>query len=108
MAAALAAVIPAILYFFSAFWMVHLEAGRAGLVGLKKEDCPNALKALTEQWYLLLPLAVLVYLLFSGFTPLFAGTMCMALTTVLILGQMALGRASRGEREGKYVNTSDV
>ncbi|HEX6957786.1 MAG TPA: TRAP transporter permease [Ferrovibrio sp.] len=88
---ALAAVIPAVLYFFSAFWMVHLEAGRAGLVGLKKEDCPNALKALIERWYLLLPLAVLVYLLFSGFTPLFAGTMGMALTTVVILGQQATG-----------------
>src|SRR3546814_11628032 len=51
-----------------------------------------ALKALTEKWYLLLPLAVLVYLLFSGFTPLFAGTMGMALTTVLILGQQAAGQ----------------
>src|SRR5437763_3932558 len=30
-----AAVIPAILYFASAFWMVHLEAGKHGLVGMK-------------------------------------------------------------------------
>jgi len=89
---ALAAVIPAVLYFFSAFWMVHLEAGRANLLGLRKEDCPNALKALVTKWYLLLPLVVLVYLLFSGFTPLFAGTMGMALTAVLILGQHAAGQ----------------
>ncbi|WP_341703044.1 TRAP transporter permease [Ferrovibrio sp.] len=89
---ALAAVIPAILYFFSAFWMVHLEAGRANLLGLKKEDCPSAIRALVTKWYLLLPLAVLVYLLFSGFTPLFAGTMGMALTAVLILGQQAVGQ----------------
>ena len=89
---ALAAVIPAFLYFFSAFWMVHLEAGRANLLGLPKEECPNALKALFTRWYLLLPLAVLVYLLFSGFTPLFAGTMGMALTAVLILGQNATGQ----------------
>ncbi|MFN4277099.1 MAG: TRAP transporter permease [Ferrovibrio sp.] len=89
---ALAAVIPALLYFFSAFWMVHLEAGRANLLGLPKEECPNALQALFTRWYLLLPLAVLVYLLFSGFTPLFAGTMGMALTAVLILGQQASGQ----------------
>jgi TRAP transporter 4TM/12TM fusion protein len=86
---ALAAVIPALLYFGSAFWMVHLEAGRRNLTGMPKEECPNALVAIRKQWYLLLPLGVLVYLLFSGFTPLFAGTIGMALTGILILGQQA-------------------
>ena len=38
-----AAAIPAILYYVTAFWMVHLEAGRKGLVGLPKEQCPNPL-----------------------------------------------------------------
>jgi TRAP-type uncharacterized transport system fused permease subunit len=33
-----AAVIPAILYFVTAFWIVHLEAGHKGLMGLAKED----------------------------------------------------------------------
>jgi TRAP-type uncharacterized transport system fused permease subunit len=33
-----AAVIPAILYFASAFWMVHLEAGKHGLVGMKRSS----------------------------------------------------------------------
>jgi len=28
-------VIPAILYFASAFWMVHLEAGKYDLIGMK-------------------------------------------------------------------------
>ncbi len=90
---ALAAVIPALLYFGSAFWMVHLEAGRRNLVGLPKSECPNAWAAIKRQWYLLLPLVVLVYLLFSGFTPLFSGTIGMALTAVLILGQKAVGAA---------------
>jgi TRAP transporter 4TM/12TM fusion protein len=88
----LAAIVPAALYFFSAFWMVHLEAGKRGLVGMKKEDCPSALGALRAGWYLLIPLAALVYLLFSGYTPLFAGTMGLALTSVLILG----GAIARG------------
>ena len=81
-----AAVIPAILYFASAFWMVHLEAGRHGLVGMKKSEIPSAWKALVTRWYLVLPLAALVYMLFEGFTPLYAGSMGLALTVALILG----------------------
>ena len=37
-----AAMIPAILYFVTAFLMVHLEAGRAELLGMPKDQCPNA------------------------------------------------------------------
>jgi TRAP transporter 4TM/12TM fusion protein len=81
-----AAIIPAILYFGAAFWMVHLEAGRKGLRGLDKGALPSPLAAIKARWYLILPLAVLVYLLFSGYTPLFAGTVGLALTVTLILG----------------------
>ena len=87
-----AAIIPAILYFGAAFWMVHLEAGKRGLVGIAPADLPSPRRALIEGWYLLLPLAVLVWLLFSGTTPLYAGTIGLALTIVLILGaSIALG-----------------
>ncbi|MFN4282727.1 MAG: TRAP transporter permease [Alphaproteobacteria bacterium] len=85
-----AAIVPAILYFVTAFWMVHLEAGRLKLEGLPKEQCPNALAALKKGWHLILPLIALVYLLFSGYTPLFAGTVGLALTAVLILGAAAI------------------
>ncbi len=81
-----AAIIPALLYFVTAFWMVHLEAGRAGLHGIPKDECPDPWAAVRRQWYLLLPLAVLVGLLFSGYTPLFSGMVGLALTAVLILG----------------------
>lgn len=81
-----AAVIPAILYFATVLWMVHLEAGRLNLKGLPKKDCPNPFAAIREKWYLILPLAVLVYLLFSGYTPLFAGTVGLGLTILIVLG----------------------
>lgn len=81
-----AAAIPAILYFASAFWMVHLEAGKHGLTGMKRSETPSAWKALVKGWYLVLPLAALVYMLFEGFTPLYAGSMGLALTVALILG----------------------
>ena len=81
-----AAIIPAILYFATVLWMVHLEAGRLNLMGLPKKDCPNPFAAVREKWFLILPLAVLVYLLFSGYTPLFAGTVGLGLTILIILG----------------------
>lgn len=81
-----AALIPALLYFASAFWMVHLEAGRARLLGLPRDQCPNPWAAVRENWFLLLPLAALVWLLFAGYTPLFSGTVGLALTAILILG----------------------
>lgn len=91
-----AAVIPAVLYFASAFWMVHLEAGRAGLVGLPRSQLPSPVAALRERWFLILPLAALVYLLFSGYTPLYAGTIGFAMTALLILGgSVALGLPSQ-------------
>ena len=36
-----AALIPAVLYFGSVFWMVHLEAGKRGLVGMPKAELPS-------------------------------------------------------------------
>ena len=81
-----AAAIPALLYFFTAFVMVHLEAGRRGLLGMPKDQCPNHWTAIRLRWYLILPLAVLVWLLFSGYTPLFSGMVGLALTVVLIFG----------------------
>ncbi len=81
-----AAVIPAFLYYLTAFLMVHLEAGRKGLHGIPKADCPNPWRAIRGQWYLILPLAVLVFMLFDGFTPMFSGIVGLALTAMLILG----------------------
>ena len=81
-----AAIVPALLYYATAFWMVHLEAGRARLMGIPKDECPNAWDAIRRQWHLLVPLAGLVFMLFNGFTPMFAGMTGLALTALLILG----------------------
>lgn len=87
-----AAIVPAILYYAAAFLAVHLEAGKRGLVGLPRSELPSAGRALGQKWHLIVPLAVLVYLLFSGYTPLFSGSVGLALTVILILGgSFALG-----------------
>jgi len=83
-AVCIAAIVPAVLYYYSAFWAVHLEAGKRGLVGLPKDQCPSPIAALKKNWYLLMPLVALVVLLFAGYTPLFAGTVGLGLTVMVI------------------------
>jgi TRAP-type uncharacterized transport system fused permease subunit len=80
-----AALIPAMLYFGACFWMVHLEAGKATCAAWTRQPA-EPMAGLRQHWPLVLPLAALVYLLFAGYTPIFAGTMGLALVVVLILG----------------------
>ncbi|HLV16961.1 MAG TPA: TRAP transporter permease [Pseudomonas sp.] len=89
-----AALLPALLYFGAVFWMVHLQARRDNLKGLPKDQCPSAWEAVKQRWFLLIPLMVLVYLLFSGFTPMFSGTVGLALTAIVILGSALILRVS--------------
>ncbi|HEX2553561.1 MAG TPA: TRAP transporter permease [Microvirga sp.] len=81
-----AAIIPAVLYFAACYLAVHLEAGKRGLAGLPRSELPSARAELKKNWFLITPLGVLVYLLFAGYTPLFAGAIGLSLTVALILG----------------------
>jgi TRAP transporter 4TM/12TM fusion protein len=92
----IAASIPAFLYYATALWMVHQEGGRAGIQGIPKEECPSAWKAIRENGHLVLPLLGLVYMLFAGFTPMFAGLTGLALTAMLILGAGVTARMGPG------------
>ena len=59
-------VLPGILYFLSVAIMVHLEARKLGLRGLKREELPSLNVVLGRGWYLFLPIFVLVALLSWG------------------------------------------
>ncbi len=89
-----AAIIPAILYYISCWWMVYLEAGKKKLLGIPKDQLPSASNAIKRGWYLTIPLIILVYLLFSGYTPLYAGTIGLAFVIFLILGAPIAGKLS--------------
>ena len=89
-----AAIVPAILYFITVFVMVDLEARRLRMKGLDKSDMPSALDAIRKRWFLVLPLVALVWLLFSGYTPLFAGTVGLSLIALIILGVPVSGSMS--------------
>lgn len=58
-----ASIIPALLYFFTVFLMVDLEAVKNNLKGMQKEELPVFKKILIKEGYLLLPLIVLIYVL---------------------------------------------
>ncbi|WP_273793708.1 TRAP transporter permease [Brucella anthropi] len=89
-----AAIVPAILYFVTVFVMVDLEARRLKMKGLDKSEMPSAIEAIRKRWFLVLPLVALVWLLFSGYTPLFAGTVGLSLTALIILGVPVSGSMS--------------
>jgi TRAP transporter 4TM/12TM fusion protein len=80
---ALAAAIPAILYFFCVFMTVHFEARRLGLQRVPREEMPSLPGTLRQDGYLLLPIAALLWYLYQGFTEETAGLMAIATTFVL-------------------------
>ena len=63
-----AAAIPAVLYFFSIFCMVHFRAGREEITGIPEEDLPKAGRVLKKGWHLLLPVVTLIAFLALGYS----------------------------------------
>lgn len=79
-----AALFPALLHYFGIFVMVHLEAKKLGLRGLRAEELPKALLVLKENWLAVVPLFVLLYSIFSGRTPDYAGVY--AIISCIVVG----------------------
>jgi TRAP transporter 4TM/12TM fusion protein len=67
-----AALIPALLYFTSIFFMVDFEAARLGISGLPRKELPT-LRDVLPYAYLVIPLVVLVWLIIQGFSIMRAG-----------------------------------
>lgn len=76
----LAAAIPAFLYYLGLLWSVHLEAKRLGLSGLAPENIPKAAEVMKARGHLLLPLVLLLWMMFAGYTPLYAAILAIFLT----------------------------
>jgi len=78
----LAAIIPALVYYIALFMVVHFEAKKIGLKGISKENIPNVVQVLKEGGHLTIPIIVLLGLLFTGVTPLYAATFALIATVV--------------------------
>ena len=66
---AVAAILPALLYFTGIWLMVHFEAKKLGLKGIDKSELPRFWPLLLKKGYLLLPLIFLIVFMGNGFTP---------------------------------------
>lgn len=66
------AAIPALLYYFALFMAIHFEANRTGLLGVPKEERPILRSVMLTKGHLFVPLAVIVYFMIAGYTPMYA------------------------------------
>jgi len=89
---ALAAVIPAVLYYCAAYWMIDFYSASLGLRGLDKGELPVFKRVMMEKGYLLIPLIVLLISLMVFMYSPYRSAMY-AIVTLIIVSW--IGRESR-------------
>ncbi|MAH83885.1 MAG: C4-dicarboxylate ABC transporter permease [Rhodospirillaceae bacterium TMED8] len=68
----LAALVPAAMHYVGVISIVHFKAKRLGLKGLPTSEIPKLWSVLKQGWPTAIPLVVLIYVLFSGYSPFMA------------------------------------
>ncbi|NNE87898.1 MAG: TRAP transporter fused permease subunit [Silicimonas sp.] len=79
---ATAAIIPAVLYFVSIYFMVDFEAAKLGMRGMREDELPKFNK-LVRQIYLFIPIVILISALFMGYSVIRAGTLATVAAAVV-------------------------
>lgn len=79
-----AAMFPALLHYIGIFAMVHFEAKRLGLRGLRPDEMPQILKVFTDNWLAVIPLLILMVLILTGRTPDYAAVW--GITACVVVG----------------------
>lgn len=79
---AIAAIIPAILYFASIYFMVDFEAAKLNMRGMREDELPKFAK-LIRQIYLFIPIIILIFALFLGYSVIRAGTLATVAAAVV-------------------------
>ncbi|HEX6144289.1 MAG TPA: TRAP transporter permease [Geminicoccaceae bacterium] len=80
----IAAAVPALMHYLGVFTIVHFQARRLGLRGYTKDELPKFWPVFKRGWPTLIPLVVLIYVLFSGYTPYMAAFW--GITTCILVG----------------------
>ncbi|MGE3245830.1 MAG: TRAP transporter permease [Beijerinckiaceae bacterium] len=83
---ALAALFPALLFYFAVFVQIHLAARKAGMLPVPAEERPRVSDTLAKYWPFLVPIAALIYFLF--FTGLQADAAAIWTTVVIFAAAM--------------------
>lgn len=79
---AIAAIIPAVLYFVSIYFMVDFEAAKLGMRGMNEDELPK-FRDMIRRVFLFLPIIILIYALFMGYSVIRAGTLATAAAAVV-------------------------
>ena len=79
-----AAAVPAAMHYLAVFAIVHFEAKRLGLRGLEPSEIPKLWQVLKDGWPTVVPLFILIYVLFSGYTPYYAAFS--GITACIVIG----------------------
>ncbi|PTL38152.1 TRAP transporter permease [Alkalicoccus saliphilus] len=83
---ALAALLPALLFYIGVITQIHLRASKEGLQGISKENLPAVKQVLMERGHLLIPLIFLMYMLFfSGRTIIFSAFLTILVTVIIAM-----------------------
>jgi TRAP transporter 4TM/12TM fusion protein len=83
---ALAALIPAVLFYLALFIQVDLEAARSAMAPMDPAQIPDVRQVLKDGWHFPIPFAILIYALFwKGYEAETAGLMAIVVTLVLAL-----------------------
>ena len=80
----IAATVPAAMHYIGVLCIVHFQAKRLGLKGLPSEEIPKLVAVVKKGWPTALPLVMLIYVLFSGYSPHMAAFW--GITTALAVG----------------------
>lgn len=80
---ALGALIPAVFYYFSVGVMIFFRAKKLELRTLTTDEIPSIKETFKKSGHMLIPMLLLIYLLFTGKTPLFAAFYSILATIVL-------------------------
>jgi len=68
----LAAAIPAVLYYLAEYAVIHIEAIKMGMKKVPREDIIPFRVVMKERGHLMIPIVIIVWLLMTGRTPLYA------------------------------------
>ena len=80
---ALAATLPALLYYLGVMAQVHFRAGKDNLKGVPKADLPRVKDVLKERGHLLIPIVALVFFLFQSIPVSYAAVYTIVLTVIV-------------------------
>ncbi|WP_257350403.1 TRAP transporter permease [Pseudalkalibacillus decolorationis] len=80
---ALYALIPAVIYFLIAGFIVYFHARKLRFEGIPKEQLPDPKKILLSQGYMFLPIILIIYMMIEGSSPMKAGFYGIITTIIL-------------------------